>query len=71
MDRKEIENIINDLEKDEIHCIVIETENNTVNILKTNKGLWKIKNIFGYLLYTTCELIEEISEWEEEIYRIY
>lgn len=50
--------------------IWITTENNDVFATRTKDG-WRMKSSWGNLYYTSEELAEELSEWDEMIYRIY
>ena len=49
---------------------MIITENGDSVIQNIGKDKWKMNSGFGYLQYTTNELAEELSSWEEEIFQI-
>ena len=49
---------------------MIITENGDNSILNNGKDKWRMKSNFGWLEYTTEELAEELSDWDEEIFLI-
>lgn len=65
------EEIIKVLENNKNSNLTISTELDDISILNIGEGEWKLKTAWGWFQYSLEDLAEELSEWNEEIYRIY